>query len=385
MLLDDPRLKTARHELRRGAWMLRAGTRQLAQQLASELRDQRDVTLRGLDEVREDLGTWWADDAPLERKLGSLRHMGREVVGALEEQARRLGERGTDLARANVTFARLQGVTHEHYAKQAYAPFFLSFHEAKAGVVLAVMSPRKRAELVPYAEKIREAQLRMGERTKGYSDCGLCPRPLGGQTGGGCCSSSVGQMFRPIDGLFRRLLDERAPVWPRFDDDFTRCGYMGPRGCVLPAGTRPVICVGFYCNAFREHLDKDGVWRALAPEFAQIRAAIRALEFRFSMHRRFLIGQGQTINDSTVGYLWSKLMTIYAAYDQVVPSTQTEGIDALSEAAPAAPPVAETAADAASTPRTPAEEGELSYEAGLAQVAAFLKGQGPSSPDQGKA
>ncbi|MFH1812342.1 MAG: hypothetical protein ABIJ09_26635 [Pseudomonadota bacterium] len=382
---ERPNLKNARQELKRGAWMLRTGAKQLVRQLAVELVDQRDLTLRGVDEVREDLGTWWSEDAPLGDKLDSLRHLGHGVSVSLADQARRLSERSNDLTRATITFTRLQGFYNEYYGKQAYAPFFLAFQEAKAGIVLAAMPAHKRAELTVYAERIRDAQLGMGRKTASYSDCARCERPLGGETGGGCCSSSVAQMFRPVDGLFRRLLGERAPVWPTLPTDFTRCGYMGPRGCVLPAGTRPVICVGFYCNVFRAHLDEDRVWRDLTPEFRQIRSSVKGLEFRFNMHRRFLTGQGQTINDGTVGYLWTKLMSLYASYDQVAPSTQKDGVDALAEldedgsAAAGVEAAAEVTPEASVDPAT----GELSYEAGIAQVAAFLKSQGKPSPGNG--
>ncbi|MBN2359013.1 MAG: hypothetical protein JXR83_06140 [Deltaproteobacteria bacterium] len=288
-------------------------------------RDARGESARAHERLR----TWLDEPRSLAERAGDVRETVSRSTDAAGRRTRWARERALDLSRVSAASIRLKSMHDAQNLRQAYAPFFMAFHEAQAGAVLARLSDDKRRSLVPLAEHIRDAQLKMTERTRGYDDCGRCPRTGDTGSGGGCCSSSVGQMFRPIDGVYRRLLDERAPIWPHFVDDWTRCGYLGAAGCILPAGTRPLVCVGFYCNEWRERLDRDGVWGPMSAEFQQIRQAVRELEFRFNMHRRFVLRPSHTIRDGTMGYLWSKLLALYSSYDQIAPARRTAGVDAV--------------------------------------------------------
>jgi len=280
--------------------------------------------------VRDSVRGWLDEPRSVSQRASDVRNAAQQSVATASQRSHWARERAVDLSRVTVTSIRLKAMADAQNLRQAYSPFFMAFHEAQAGAVLSRLTDSRRRQMLPLAEQIRDAQLKMGERTRGYSDCGKCPRPYLEKTGGGCCSSSVGQMFRPIDGVFRRLLGERAPLWPVFLDDWTRCGYMVADGCLLPAGTRPLICVGFYCNEWRNKLDQDGIWGPMSAEFQAIRKAVKELEFRFNMHRRHLLRPSITITDGTMGYLWAKLLVLYSAYDQIAPSQQKAGVDAIS-------------------------------------------------------
>lgn len=351
----------------KGQTVLRGALAELLKQMKAELETQKETDLKELAKLQRELKHWLEADLPPTRRLQDVPELGERIFGLMENQAKRLGARSTDLSRVSLTYSRMQSLADDHRQAQAYAPFFLSFHEAKAGMVLENMHPDKRATLVPYAQRIRQAQLNMGDKTRCYSDCGLCERPLGDETGGGCCSSNVGKMFTPMDGIYRRLLGERAPVWPTFNEDWSRCGYMGPTGCVLPAGSRPITCIGFYCNTFRQKLDADGVWRSLSPDFSELRAGVRELEFRFNLNRRFLLkNQPQTIHDGSMGYLYDKFMAIYASYDKIT-QTGVEGVDATAEEP------AEPSLDPIVVPPHEPSESPMGYAEGSAQVADLLR------------
>jgi len=309
--------------------LFREGARDVTEGLKDFAGESAEEAKERYDEARVELREWWQTPRSIEQRVDDVRAFQRQARVDSVKRARQLSETGYDKTRFVAAHVRLQGLMGKRAQRMAYAPMMLAFHEAKAGEVLSLLSAKRRAQLVPAAEAIRDAQLKMLERTSRYHDCGLCERYYENETGGQCCSGYVGQWFRPLDGVFRRLLGERAPVWPRLHRDWSRCGYMGERGCLLPAGTRPIICVGFYCDDFRERLTVDGVWREMGQEFEALRAAIRQLDFRFNMHRRFLAESGPTINDGSVGYLWNKIMGLYAAFDQITPSEQPAGINAI--------------------------------------------------------
>lgn len=339
MAKDAFDIQAMRSDARRRVAAFRTVGGELFDALREEAQDAwRDVRSEST-RVRSGVRSWLDEPRSVGQRASDVRSAAQQSVAAASQRSQWARERAVDLSRVTVASVRLKAMADADNLRQAYSPFFMAFHEAQAGAVLSRLPDFRRRQMLPLAEQIRDAQLRMGERTRGYSDCGKCPRPYREETGGGCCSSSVGQMFRPIDGVFRRLLGERAPIWPVFNNDWTRCGYMAAAGCMLPAGTRPLICVGFYCNAWREVLDKDGVWGPMSAEFQAIRKAVKELEFRFNMHRRHLLRPSNTITDGTMGYLWTKLLALYSAYDQIAPSQQHAGVDAISGAAvtPAAP------------------------------------------------
>ena len=362
-----------KYKLRRGRWMLKNGPRELLRQLADEVTVQKDSGLSDFRDMTDLIKNWLERDLDMGQRFEDLPELGEIIGHSLSQPMLRLLARSSDLTRASLAYMRVQSLDGDYRQNQASAPFLMTYFEAKAGMVLHNMSPAKRASLIPYAERIRAAQLNMGKKTTCYNDCATCKRPLEEMgTGGGCCSTSIAQMFRPIDGIYRQLLGARAPVWPQLNSDWSRCGFMGPHGCILPAGTRPLTCVGFYCNEFRGKLDGDGVWRHLSPEFAELRAGIRELEFRFNLNRRFMLkNQPQTIHDGSIGYLYDKLMTMYSSYDQIT-NTGVAGVDAVNDSSASE---VETVAQPAAEPlnEKPDDEVSLSYEEGSAQIADLIK------------
>jgi len=357
--------EVAYQKLRSEQW--KEGVQEVREGLRDLVVGSADYGRSRLGETRDALRGWLDTPMTIEQRLEDMREWQASSRVEAVDFARRTSEVGYDKGRAMVAYIRAQRMNGLNGQRQSYAPLMLSFHEAKAGEVLSVLPQERRGELVALAERIRDAQLGMLARTRSYADCGQCERYYEGESGGQCCSGWVGQWFRPVDGIFRRLLGERAPVWPRFHHDYSRCGYMGEHGCVLPAGTRPIICVGFYCDPFRERLDKDGVWEAMGAEFAEIRAGLRGLEFRFNTHRRFLGQSGATFTDGSVGYLWNKLMGLYAAFDQLAPSERISGVDAVAEEkVEVGPPPTEEEQEAAA--REVLEEQQKSGSDGYAEV-----------------
>ena len=365
-----------RYKARRAPWMLFNGANELLRQGREELDVQKDASLREFGSLTRLIKIWLDQDMSLDERAKDTPELAERIGATLSEQLQRVIARSSDLTRATLAYTRAQSFGGDIRQYQANAPFLLTYHEAKAGVVLNNMPAHKRAALRPFAERIRDAQLQMGEKTSCYNDCAVCERPLGGEEkGGGCCSTGIAQMFRPIDGIYRQLLGERAPVWPELNQDRTRCGFMGPQGCILPAGTRPLTCVGFYCNDFRDKLDHDGVWRNMSPAFAELRAGIRELEFRFNLNRRFLLkNQPKTIQDSSIGLLYDKLMNLYASYDEIT-NMAVDGVDAVSDAAASSPEknTDELATDEAVSSAETTEAGAMSYDEASAQVAEMLK------------
>lgn len=370
-------LSELRYKARRGRWMLKNAPLELFRQLSDEMSVQKDASASELLELTALIKSWLSRDLTVTERLGDLPELGEKVARGLSQPLQRLVARSSDLTRATLAYTRVQSLGGDYRQAQANAPFLMTFHEAKAGLVLNNMSPAKRAALVPFAERIRDAQLKMGEKTSCYNDCATCKRPLEEMgTGGGCCSTHIAQMFRPIDGIYRQLLGERAPVWPTLNEDWSRCGFMGPQGCILPAGTRPLTCVGFYCNDFLDKLKDDGVWQSISPEFAELRAGIRELEFRFNLNRRFLLkNQPQTIHDSSIGYLYDKLLKMYASYDQIT-TMGVAGVDAVNDPASGN---TEASGKVAANPEPDSVEmaaeyeAGLSYEEGYAQLADLVK------------
>jgi hypothetical protein len=128
----------------------------------------------------------------------------------------------------------------------------------------------------------------------------------------------VGRLLRPIDGVFRRAIGQRAPDGVPYQRDPTRCGYLGGEGCILPCGTRPIVCSAFYCQDFITDLSRDGAWSGIREGLAQISRAVRQLEFRYNIHHRFLSPPTVSIVDSSIGYLWDKLAGLYSSNGSVV-------------------------------------------------------------------
>lgn len=228
---------------------------------------------------------------------------------------------------AAAAYAALQRTPRQ---RQALAPAVLATLEAQADAALAGMPAARLAMLRASAERIRRAQLDMGELLRPYDDCGACERLGGRARGGACCGCMVAQLFVPLDGLYRRLLGERSPGWPLAGREALQCGLWRDASCALPAGTRPLICVGFYCSALRDRLARDGVWAKLGPCYAELRAAQREIEFRFNLHRRFRGQAGPaTIRDGTMGLLWDRMSRLFTAFDQIGSDPRPEGVDAL--------------------------------------------------------
>ncbi|MEW5849496.1 MAG: hypothetical protein AB2A00_11815 [Myxococcota bacterium] len=200
---------------------------------------------------------------------------------------------------------------HEHLATsyRAQAILVLKLLEREAELALQAMPPARVAQLRVLAERIRDAGLATSRLTRGDAQCGQCERKLAPELrGGDCCSGMVFLAWDGLDAAFRVLLGERAPLVTQFSGDETRCGFLGPTGCLLTEGARPTVCTNFYCAPYRADLEQQGRWEALAAQLTELNAGRRALGFKVNMVRRAQgTHEAAHVGQHPLDFIWERL------------------------------------------------------------------------------
>lgn len=237
------------------------------------------------------------DIAPLQQ----VRQLRRQVEGALE-----LARADAELSEA---FAVFQAHEHHYTAWRAQAVLMMKLLEREAVAFVVQLPPERRAQLEEAARQIRDASLTTGTLTQGDSQCGQCERKLNPQLrGGDCCSAMVYLGWDNVDGLFRVLLGERAPVIRFFQGDNTRCGFVGATGCVLTPGARPTVCTAYYCGPYKEDLQQQGRWEALSQALLELNNGRKTMAFRQKMAQRFSLKIDTTRDkDHPLDFIWDRL------------------------------------------------------------------------------
>lgn len=217
------------------------------------------------------------------------------------------------LARADAELKEAYQVflAHEHRATawRAQGVLMLKLQEREAEAVLGRLPAGRRAQLEETARQIRDAGLKTGAHTQGDTQCGQCVRKLAPELrGGDCCSAMVYLGWDEVDAVFRVLLGERAPVIREFHGDYTRCGFVGEHGCVLPAGTRPTVCTAYYCGPYKEDLQRDARWEPLGQVLLELNEGRKAMNFRMKMARRFVLQESKLADaEHPMDFIWDRL------------------------------------------------------------------------------
>ncbi len=129
------------------------------------------------------------------------------------------------------------------------------------------------AELVPLRERI----LALTARPRCCTRC-AAPTPWGGEAlpGGLCCSGTSEAIFNPVE-LAPLVLAGRAPSDHAVAPSRAGCLFRGAAGCLLPAGSRPSLCLGHLCRELAAELHGRGVIPELLELAEELAARGRAI------------------------------------------------------------------------------------------------------------
>jgi hypothetical protein len=273
----------------------------LTRALAREARAEAHAAIKERADIRSMVSSWKAAARDRDSRRERLRRA-------------RLYLRGKwDLAQAEADVREAMEVyeAHEQWptAYRAQAILQMKYLEYEARRMLARLPRFRVDQLREIAVSLRQQGLRAMEETRGDAQCGQCTRQLQPSLkGGDCCSGMVFLGWDELDATFRVLLGERAPVLRVFAGDWSRCGFLGDHGCVLPAGTRPMVCTSYYCKSYQEDLRRDARWEALSAVLTELNTERRALGFRVNLNKRFVHGTVSRSHEShPLDFVWERL------------------------------------------------------------------------------
>jgi len=150
--------------------------------------------------------------------------------------------------------------------------------EVRARIRALPTSERRRLRAL--AATLRPLREWILDRTGEPRCCARCAEqtPWGSPllSGGLCCSGSSEAIFSPLE-LAPLLLDGRSPGDQVIADPRAGCVFRGPGGCLLPAGSRPSICLGHLCRELAGELHARGLIRELLVAADELAARTRAI------------------------------------------------------------------------------------------------------------
>jgi hypothetical protein len=193
---------------------------------------------------------------------------------------------------------------------RAQAVLVMKLLEREAAHQVHALPRERRAALVGWAQRIARAGQGLHDATRGDGNCGRCVRRLSpDRRGGDCCSGMVFLAWDALDGAFRVLLGERSPVTTVFEGDETRCGLLGPRGCVLPPGVRPTVCTAYYCASYKEDLVRWGRWEEIQGWLAMLEEGRSGLGLRLGLAKGTAgsISRAEGPAAHPLDYVWGRL------------------------------------------------------------------------------
>lgn len=138
----------------------------------------------------------------------------------------------------------------------------------------------ERRRLRALAAELRPLRVRILALTGEPRCCARCaaPTPWGSAVlpGGLCCSGTSEAIFTALE-LAPLVLDGRAPGDRVVVDPLAGCVFRGTGGCLLPAGSRPSICLGHLCHELGGELHAQGVVREIVAAAEELAARTRAI------------------------------------------------------------------------------------------------------------
>jgi hypothetical protein len=147
---------------------------------------------------------------------------------------------------------------------------------------LRALPLRERRRLRALAVELRPLRERILALTAGPRCCARCAKqtPWGGAVlpGGLCCSGSSEAIFSTLE-LAPLVLDGRAPSERVLVDPVpdSGCVFRGAGGCLLPASSRPSICLGHLCRELAGELHSRGTIQEIVAAAELLAARTRAI------------------------------------------------------------------------------------------------------------